>query len=179
MVNGAHNLVCSAVPWTLFATLTFRRECSEKRALRSCARWLRWVAHISGVKFKRLCYVVRVESGEVGGRLHLHVLIVVPDEVVSYFVVCSKFVPVAHRRWGEGMTKFRRCALGDPAVSYVLKETSGADEYEQGKTSRAQHLVLSNSLRRVAAATSKRGTGTAGGQNQSGEHTGGTSSLSA
>jgi len=153
VIATPYSLVLSAIPWSLFGTLTFSAQASTDKALRECLRWLRWVAHISGVSYRNLVFVVRVEAGERFGRIHLHVLIVVPDEVVSYFVVRSGFVPRAHREWRLGMTKFRRVAVtDDPAVPYCLKETSGADEYEVGKTSRAPQIVLSHGARRVACA---------------------------
>ena len=167
-MNEPFSFVVGQVPWKIFSTLTYRDEPSEQLAKRHLEKWLRWVAHIGGEKYKRLLYLGRVEKGEVGRRLHLHVLIVVPEEVIGYFVTPEGCVPVAHKRWGKGLTKFRRVkGEDDPAVAYLLKETSGADAYELGKTARAQQLVISNALYRYAKCR-KRVTRAAGTMNQSG-----------
>lgn len=153
----AFNLMLSSVPWNLFATLTVREEMSLERLRLNVERWLKWVAHINGQKFRRLVYVVRYEHGELGHRLHCHSLIVVPEERLTYFVVRAPYVPRAHVVWGQGRTKFRRVDIeNDPAVAYILKQdASGADSYEFRKTARGQHLDVSKGLWRIARLTSK------------------------
>lgn len=175
----AFNLLLSSVPWNLFGTLTVRGEdVSQARLELNVERWLRWVAHISGCKFRRLVYVVRYERGELGKRLHCHILIVVPEQRLTYFVVCAPYVSRAHREWGLGLTKFRRVGVeNDPVVNYVLKETSGADSYEFSKTARGQHLVVSKGLWRISGLTSKGSTGTTGRMNPSRFHTGAVSTA--
>lgn len=161
MKTEAFNLLLSSVPWNLFATLTTREQVSENALRLNVERWLKWIAHVCGQKFRRLVFVVRFERGEVGQRLHCHVLIVVPQDRLTYFVVRSPYVPRAHREWGLGLTKFRRVDIeNDPAVGYILKpDASGADRYEFSKTARALHLVVSKGLWRIARLTSKGPTG--------------------
>lgn len=178
MKQEAFNLVLSSVPWNLFCTLTLREMVSEARLRLEVERWLRWVAHISGEKFRKLVFVVRYERGEAHGRLHCHILIVVPENRLTFFVVRAPYVCRAHREWGLGMTKFRRVGIeNDPVVNYVLKETSGADSYELGKTARGLHLVVSKGLWRIARLTSKGPTGSTGRMNLSALHTGGVQSA--
>jgi hypothetical protein len=167
-MNEPFSFVVSLAPWNVFSTLTYKDVPSERLAKRHLEKWLRWVAHISEIKFSRLLFLARLEKGEVGRRLHLHILIVVPETVMGYFVTPPGCVPMAHKIWGRGLTRFRRVeGQDDPAVAYLLKETSGADSYELAKTAKGQQLVISNALIRYAKCR-KRVTGSAGTMNQSG-----------
>jgi len=145
-------LLLSTVRWNLFCTLTVRGGAPSHALLsRSADSWLRWVAHISGKRFGRLLFVLRYEHGELGKRLHLHALMCLPENVLSYFVVPPPYVCAAHRRWGIGMTSFRLITdYADPALAYCLKETNGADNYEIGKTGSANSAVVSSAAWRVA-----------------------------
>jgi len=135
-------------------------------------RWLRWAAHVSGRKFRDLAFMIRLERGELGNRLHAHVLIVVPEHRLGFFVLPSGMLPLAARRWDHGMTKFRRVMSDDPTVAYMLKETCGASEYELTKSERAPHVVLSHAARRHACSGTT-GTASVGGDDRSGLHTDG------
>lgn len=179
MTTGAMALVVSRVKWTVFATLTVRETVSENRLKAMCLEWLKFAAHVSGLKKDGLLWLMRIERGELGHRLHLHLLIAIPFNSLGYFVVPQGCVPIAHKMWGHGMTRFRRIEQWcDPAVAYALKDTSGEDEYEIGhKTARAAHVVYSKGLHRMLRDTSKVETATVGGMNQSDEHTGGVASL--
>jgi len=175
--HGSHNLVISAVPWDIFGTLTVREECSRRLLVVRALQWLRWVAHVTGRKFRDLAYCIRVERGEAGNRLHLHVLIRVSASSVSYFIVPKGWICQAHVKWGYGRTMFRRVYESDPVVAYVLKETAGADSYELGKTEKGPDLVVSKGLWKHARASLKRATGSTGRMNRSGLYTGGVPSV--
>jgi len=147
---GANNLVLSSIPWTLFCTLTFRKEQGRGAAGRKVELWLRWVARAGNLDFdSNFYYGVRYESGEKGGRLHAHSLIRLPRFALRYFLVPKGTVSVAHKRWGHGLTRFRRVDVIDPAIDYFDKlttKTSGADRYEMRKTDFADDVVLGRAV---------------------------------
>jgi hypothetical protein len=59
--------------WQLFVTLTFRHPPrSRASSLPIVFVWLRSVADITGLHFKRLIWVLRFEVGPRGGRGHYH-----------------------------------------------------------------------------------------------------------
>lgn len=174
MTTGALSLVVTKAEWSVFATLTTRQEHSPERLSAQGLRWLRWASHVSGKRFAEFVYLMRLERGEIGDRLHLHALMCVPAHSLGYFVVRQGFVPVAHKAWKLGLTRFRRVhGRNDQAVAYLLKNTEGGDEYEFTKTTKAHTVVISNGLWRLARATSKGVTATACRMNPSDEHTSG------
>jgi hypothetical protein len=143
MKQEPFSLVVSRVPWNVFATLTFRSEPSAVRAERELKKWLRWAAHISGVKYRNFLFLGRLEQGELSKRVHLHCCLCVPARCLGYFVVGARRISLAHKAWKLGMTRFRQISgFGDSAVTYLLKDTSGADSYESIKTAAGRHLVM-------------------------------------
>jgi hypothetical protein len=146
----SHAFVVASVPWNVFSTLTFRVPSSESKALRELSRFTRWAAAVCSQKHEKFIYLGRLENGEEFGRLHLHILMVVPEQFMGYFVIPKGMVPKAHKAWGLGMTSWRRVhGMEDPALPYLVKELSGADYYEINKTAGAQHLVISRALFKV------------------------------
>jgi len=156
-MHPAFSMILSKVDWNVFCTLTVKRELSEERLKMAGIKWVQSMAHHCRVTFSEMPFVLRVERGEVGDRLHLHALLKVDSSRMGYFLTPGGTTSVAHRTWGIGITEFRSVhSSNDPAISYVLKETRGNDEYELGKTSRASGLVLSNALARMARARLRR-----------------------
>jgi len=141
----------SSVPWDIFGTLTFRRVLpGESWALGTGLEWLEKVRTRLFLPVGDYYYLLRVEGGERFGRVHLHVLLRVPNCYRSLFLTPSGIIPAAHRLWGRGLTTFRRVdSKSDPATAYTIKlETSGADEYELKKTVRCSVCIPSEALKR-------------------------------
>src|SRR4051812_31129149 len=66
----------SRIEWQLFVSFTFVRERMPASVCRAYwFAWLRAVARIYGVHFKRVLWFLRSEFGEVGGRYHYHALV--------------------------------------------------------------------------------------------------------
>jgi hypothetical protein len=139
------SIALSRVDWSVFSTLTFRREVSVARAMDRAKSWLKWCAHVNGQRFEDFKFVVRVELGELGKRVHLHTLIAVNRTCLKLWLMSGGKVPVAHRKWALGLSKHRLVASSaDPVVSYMLKDLDvGGDAYELAKTARTPHLMLS------------------------------------
>lgn len=147
----------TAADWSVFATLTFRGdEPSILRCRFHLHRWTDLCAHKMRTPSDKLLCLGRMERGEVGGRLHLHVLLVVPVSYLGFFLL-----PVnswAHCAWGCGGTRFRRVVRGqDGALEYAVKDTDGGNEYELAKTSGAADVVPSvGLLKRAKRAVERR-----------------------
>lgn len=149
LAQRANGFLLSAVPWDVFCTLTVTRERGRESYGAAVDRWLRWVSESCNVDFhNNFFFVVRFERGEAGGRLHAHCLLRVPRFARGLFLVRPGRVCIAHRRWGLGLTRFRRVVRGDPAISYTIKgsEGLGGDEYERRKSDLAHDLVVSAAL---------------------------------
>ena len=147
---GSATFLVSAVKWDIFGSLTFRGIAPASADV--CAgiglRWLRALRVRMSVPEPDWFWFLRVERGEAGGRLHLHVLLRVRPVFRSLFLVRQGHLCVAHRLWARGMTTFRAVeGWSDPAYSYSLKDDScGADSYESGKSARARYWVASPAL---------------------------------
>jgi len=151
-MQSAFSLPLSCVPWNVFGTLTFKGSDapSEAAQVREAKRFFRWVAHQERVFFWELLWALRLENGEVGGRLHLHPLIVVSKSSLGYYAVQQGRRSVVSKAWRKlgsrnGIATFRRIeSENDPAVCYTVKDLdAGADIYELAKTGRTQRLLLS------------------------------------
>lgn len=162
MKQGPLNLIVSAAPWNVFATLTFRQVPSEAAAMRYLHEWWDWSARSVRVKRERFLGFCRMERGELNLRLHLHSLIVVPEKYLRIFYAGPGKMTKAIVAWRHGISRFRRVSeFGDSAVPYLtVEQSSGADEYESNKSSRGQHVVFSNGFSRMLRAH-KRGTAAA------------------
>ncbi|HEY5296867.1 MAG TPA: hypothetical protein VIK59_02985 [Verrucomicrobiae bacterium] len=140
-------LAVARVDWTVFASLSFRNEPSERSALLAAEKLLKWVAHLQRMPFKELKYAVRIETGEAKGRRHLHLLLVVERSYLGYLVVPVGKASIAYKWWKKhyGISRFRSVLSGtDSAVAYITKDLdAGADIYELAKTARHQHLIIS------------------------------------
>jgi|SRR5665213_65220 len=152
MNQPSHSLALSRVEWNLFATLTFRKERSENSAIIAGERWLNMVSQITSTPIRELKWAMRVEKGEQFGRVHLHLLLVVPESLIGYFVVSDGRASVSYK-WVKkryGISRYRRVVSeGDSVIAYMEKDSdAGADVYELAKTGRAQTLITSSRARR-------------------------------
>ncbi|HEY1663074.1 MAG TPA: hypothetical protein VGI03_11705 [Verrucomicrobiae bacterium] len=146
-MNPTFGLALSRVNWTVFASLTFRQEPTEKHAMLAAEKLLKWSAHIQRVPFRDSLHAIRIETGETNGRRHLHLLLVAERRFMGYFVVPVGMASTAYKWWKKhyGISRFRSVQAGtDSAVAYITKDMdAGADIYELAKTARHQHLIIS------------------------------------
>lgn len=151
-MQPAFSLPLSRVPWNVFGTFTFKGSTapSEAAQVREALCFFGWVAQIESVKRRELCWALRLENGEAGGRLHLHPLIVVSSRNLGFFAVPKGARSVASKVWKRlharnGISTFRRIeGENDIAVIYAVKDLdAGGDVYELAKTGRSSRLILS------------------------------------
>lgn len=128
--------------WQVFATLTFSSESrsENERKRSSCLfAWLRYAASKTGVHFARLLWVVRLERGEHGARIHFHVVMGgMPGNVgdglrfaLKHFWEGGLDKNNMPQRWG--FADVRRWDKGRRALDYILKpgfELKAANAYE-------------------------------------------------
>jgi len=74
-MNNANVHLLRNIPWQLFVTLTWSAVKSEGVKHRILFAYLRTLSKWAGVHFHQLLWACRQERGEVGGRLHFHVLV--------------------------------------------------------------------------------------------------------
>jgi hypothetical protein len=139
------------VGWQFFGTLTFKSVRLPERVrlamffalVRRLCRWFK-------VPFRRCVWALRQEPGEIGGRLHFHVLIAgLPPEAVQVATCMS--IKAQWERIGGGMARVREYDSRQQGLEYTLKclnmTNGGANLYEVGKFSHsADEVMLSNSI---------------------------------
>jgi hypothetical protein len=127
--------------WQFFATLTWNpydlgTPCTR---INDTKKWLRKIARFGKTSEAQLCYVVRWESGEIGGLPHCHMLIT--------GLTCSNYLSccfIFHDFWKRGVSQVR---LYDPGkvlgvAAYMSKGrfsaawAQGANNYEIRKFGR-------------------------------------------
>jgi len=147
-----YSLLLRAAPWEIFGTLTWRGEPPRIETALAIG-----IGYLEGVRARlryaprEWFYFLRAERGEAGGRVHLHVLLHVRPVDIAWFCPGRGLLPAAHRIWGRGRTEHRRLHdLGAAAVPYMLKDTSGGDQYEISKSAGAVNSVPSSALVRRA-----------------------------
>lgn len=143
----------SRLHWQLFCSLTFRRVPSAVERWRRIMKWLRWLAEAGDSRFRVMLWVVRTERGEIGARLHHHVL------VGGLGAVNISLCFVAMNAWTSGWARVRLFEEGRAGVKYLAKGLgwSGEDVFETRRFSgdRSQ-LTVSKSVDRVLAAAARR-----------------------
>ena len=163
-MSASFSLALSRIDWTVFCSLTFRKEPSEASAIVAAEKLLKWAAHIQRMRFKDMEFVIRIETGERTGRRHLHLLLRVDRRFMGYFVVQAGRSSIARKWWIKhyGIAQFRRIESGcDSAVAYITKDMdAGADIYELAKAARSTHLIISPTAlrcirRRIGSADSQ------------------------
>lgn len=105
------------VPWQLFLTLTWRSVKSDGVRFKTLFAFLRTTSEWAGVHFHQLLWAVRQERGELGGRLHFHVLVGgIPKPKVNLSLVFA--LRGAWRKHGGGMSVVTPYYAGLGAVEY-------------------------------------------------------------
>jgi len=152
----------SRVPWQWFVSLSWKDQKSEGITLRTLFAWLRTVSKWASVPFPRLLWVYRCERGEIGLRLHLHVLIGGLPERVAKSLSMIHSVRNGWLSHGGGWSRVTPYVDSLAGVDYVLKGdyegigvgTVGGSAYETRKFGRAPEGMASNSVRRLLRARS-------------------------
>ena len=107
--------------WQLFATLTFRKlPRAPARSLPRVFAWLRQIAAVTHIHFKRLLWVSRFEVGGIASRGHYHLCLAGIPRASLDRQLCRS-LESAWRTRGGGLSEV---ALYDPArdgVGYILK----------------------------------------------------------
>jgi len=101
--------------WEVFGTLTFRQGLNDVFHTRKITlfSWLRDVAHVGGIHFKRLIWVARYEFGK-GGEGHFHVCL-----AGLYVLSCRKFETLWYQR--AGFAQIEPYDKAHDGIGYVLK----------------------------------------------------------
>jgi len=142
--------VLSRVEWQFWCTLTFKRQLPNYVHGSMFLAWMRGLERLTRVQRKRLLWVCRRELGELGSRLHLHVLVGgVPD-----WVVTAEYCFHLMRMWERLGGGFARVYVYEPglsAVAYTLDsiELDGAQLYECRKFGTASAVTLSEEVVRL------------------------------
>ena len=151
------------IAWQLFVTLTFARDgLSSRIKITSFFAFVRELSSFAGVPFESCLWMLRVEAGEAGGRIHMHALIAGLPEKFCSIANCFRLQCVwdhevdrrapnyGGKKLKMGMARIRKYDASLDGVAYCLKGlkgVSGADAYEFSKFSGDDAAVtLSNSL---------------------------------
>jgi len=145
----------SLIEWQLFASLTFKSvNLADAVRIKMFFALMRKQADNFGVHFKQTIWCLRIESGEITGRLHLHALIAGFPKHALTTATCFSFMKI----W-EGLNGgMARVTLYSPlldGVGYVLKgceaeyKRAGGDFYETQKFGKRCDVMLSESVFRV------------------------------
>lgn len=170
----------SRIEWQLFCSLTFVRENMPVSLCRRCwFTFIRDVAEIQGVHFRRLLWLLRSEFGEIGGRYHYHALIgglshhgLNVHEIMRLKSAWEQVKPLVLRKDEYGsfrkLSKFcgmARIRLFNPemdALDYCMDgsmeggvssgaSVCGANQYETTKFGKTETVEFSQSVARVMA----------------------------
>jgi len=141
--------VLAVVRWQLFLTLTFKREAIRDKVRGTMLMtFIRKFENVTQAVPRRLLWCCRRERGEIGSRLHFHLLIGGLPTKRVHKGLCFQTM----RLWESMGGGFARVRVFDPVLDglgYVLKGLDGADGYESGKFAGRSELTLSESCRRV------------------------------
>jgi len=137
-MESADVYVLSKLHWQFFGSLTFRTERLPQRVRISMFfALMRKAAKDFRVYFPGLPWCLRIERGDIGGRLHNHFLLTgLPDNAVSV-ATCFAMMRTWSNTLRGGHAQIR---IFDPRLSgvdYVAKclgyQLDGADVYESAK----------------------------------------------
>jgi hypothetical protein len=121
--------------WQFFGSLTFRTErLPERIRMSMCFALMRKVAKDFGTYFPNLPWCLRLERGEIGGRLHNHFLLGGLPASAGSSATCFAMM----RTWEKLRGGHPRIRVFDPrlgGVDYVAEclGYDGADSYESAK----------------------------------------------
>lgn len=151
----------SLVEWSFFVTFTspggrvIESEAARRR------RWfavLRQVAAEDGQRLSRMPWVLRVETGDHGGRLHYHGLVKVgPSMTNRSGAFWMRWLWSTKFKGGFAeVTLYDRARNGPDyllkGLGSVPRQTSGAQQYENRKFDLAEEVVLSDGCVRLVRA---------------------------
>lgn len=132
--------VLGLVDWQLFTTLTFKQaQLPERVRLAMAFGWLRGIAKAAHVHFKlELIWCLRLEHGELGGRLHFHALVGGLPERFPRSIRSRMQAKNSWEAFGGGMARVREFNSALSGEDYMLKDDKwllqrGADAYESAK----------------------------------------------
>ena len=135
------------VNWDFFLSLSFKggwaapssfrqNDITEKDRHTALCAWytyLRFIESKLSREPRSLYWALRIERGELGKRVHLHALLMLPNRratrALSFFL--KNAWEQCHRKHGNARTRICGTDTTETAADYLLK--SGANEYESGK----------------------------------------------
>ncbi len=143
------------VPWQFFATMTFRKvDLPRKVRISMFFKFARQISRQHRIFFPNLLWALRLERGEIGGRLHFHSLIGGLPASAATKGNCFAMMALWADSCGGGFARIRLFAPDLDGVSYVIKGLdgpahNGADLYESGKfVDQSSELMLAASVHR-------------------------------
>jgi hypothetical protein len=145
MVGTDYGISLARIQWDFFATLTFAGNVPKPKIAYGLAfSWLRELAVVSGVPYKRLLIALRGEEGEANGRFHFHCLIG-GTTTRNYHSWQHKAEYLWKIRAGGARVDVRQYDRSLAGTEYVCK-CLGANAYELNKYSFANTVTLSSSV---------------------------------
>ena len=136
------------VHWQFFGTLTFKSaRLPERVRLSMFFALVRCLCRWHKVPFRKCVWALRLESGEISGRLHFHFLIAGLPPYAVQVATCMS-IKAQWERIGGGMARVREYDSREQGLEYLLKcLNAGANLYEVTKFSySADEVMLSNSI---------------------------------
>jgi len=126
------------VPWQLFATLTFKKApIGYDFGKKAIFAWLRELAALQKVHFKRLFFCFMRENGASGDHPHYHVI------VGGLGAVPSNFCATADRLWknvrAAGFARIEPFDDSRDGVGYTLKQI---DDYGRSNAVKSDYLEI-------------------------------------
>lgn len=107
--------------WQLFVTLTFVKPPTTRTgSLPLVFAWLRTVAQVERIHFKRLLWVLRFEFGPRGGRGHYHLCLAGIPRASLCWDLCRS-LEAAWQTRGGGLAEVALYEHARDGVGYVLK----------------------------------------------------------
>jgi len=150
MAESALTYTLQKVPWQFFGTLTFRSaRVPERKRITKWFALARKIARWHKVNFPKLVWALRMESGEISGRLHYHFLLANLPLYAVQRGTCFSLM-AQWEKLGGGMARVREYDSTLGGLDYFLKclhIDPGANAYEVGKFSGSvDGLLLSDSM---------------------------------
>jgi len=139
------------VHWQFFGTLTFKSaKLPERVRLTMFFALVRCLCRWHKVPFRQCVWALRLEPGEITGRLHFHFLIAGLPPAAVQVATCFS-IKAQWEKLGGGMARVREYDSREQGLEYLLKclnvANGGANLYEVGKfSSSADGVMLSHSI---------------------------------
>lgn len=154
--NHAGFLLAQVKGWDVFGSPTFAGHVpSARRVHRMAFAHLRSAARMTGRRFDDLLWALRLEEGEVGGRLHFHYLL--GDTFTRNARTLAHRLEYDWKRISGGarveVREFDRAQAG---AAYVSKALGVENAYEINKFGVADMVTVSAGVVRILANLSRR-----------------------